>query len=144
MVTPGNIGSVFDDTVTEHGARIRMRTYVPAFSGTLYNTPYLTTSGVDIWFQGLHLPVDAKYGGKDYAALQQGRIQINDSKLYIPGSIPIDDANHYKFFIGGSPAVTPVYSLVDLGNITYGISGVDVYKKCYIRILNGGSFVDEY
>lgn len=144
MVSVTDVQDKFEDTVTVNGVLIRMRTYVPSYSGTDYDNAYVTASGSDAWFMGMQQPLDIRNGGKDYKFIQQGLIQFDDSKVYIPGSISITSANKYKLWLGGSPSITTPYEIVENGVIPWNISGVDIYKKVYIRILNGGSFSNEY
>ena len=144
MVNPADLQSVFNQTVTENGERVRLKTYLQTFSGATYDDGYITKSGNDTWFDGLKQPLSSKDGGEDFKFLQQGLIQMDDSKLYIPGSVDITSSFKYKLYIGGSPALTPVYEIVPNGVINWSISGTDVYKKVFVRLLENGSFANEY
>lgn len=143
MVDAPSVASVFDSELVKHGQICRLRAYALSYSGTDSDEGYVTQSGSDSWFYGMLQPVNGKFGGKDYKYLEQGAIKINDGVLYMSGSISIDDNKKYKIFLG-SPALTSCYELVEGGNVTPLISGVDIYKKAYVRFLNGGSFVGQY
>lgn len=144
MGIPTDAGSEFNKTVTNFGEKVRLRTYLQSFSGAAYDDPFVTTSGNDLWFYGMIQPLDVNTGGEDYKYLQAGVIRFNDSRLFVPGSVTLDEKNKYKLFIGGSPSVTTPYEIVPNGVIPWNVSGTEVYKKVYVRILNGGSFVNEY
>lgn len=144
MVDADDSKDVFNDTITDNGQLCRLKTFVPSYSGTSYDDAYWTQSGADFWFYGMRQPIDTSMGGQDRKFFEQGVITLGDSKLYVPGSIEFDGLCKYKLFIGGSPSITTPYEIIPNGVINWNISGVDIYKKLYIRLLNGGSFVGQY
>ena len=144
MASSSDSIGVFNNTVTQNGQLCRLRTYKQSYSGTDYDDSYISKSGTDFWFFGMKQPIDNRFGGLDYKYLEQGMIKLDDSKLYVPGSIPINSDYKYKLFIGGSPSITEPFEIIENGVIPWNISGVDIYKKVYVKILNGGSFANEY
>lgn len=141
MVNATRFAQDFDSLVTKNGQPIRIRYYTVTYSGADYDQQFVTPSGSDVWCYGMSFNLDKKTGGEDRSYLEQGLIILNDSKIYIPGSIPIDSLTKLMF---GSPAIGSVFAPISNGWFTDYLSGVPILKKVYIRLLNNGSFIGEF
>lgn len=131
----------FSGAVAEYGELIRIKHYLDSYSGAAYDNAYLTTSGTDNWVKGMHFPVATRFGGEDYKLVEQGRIQLDDRKLFIDPSVNLSGI---AVKIGIGSPVSAEYAVRDKGVHVQEIEGVQIYKKAFIRILNTGSFPNEY
>lgn len=141
MSLGANLFVDFSGTVNIYGESCRVKYYKATYSGTGYDTEYLTPSGNDTWTKGMHFPVKSDKGGEDFKYLEQGKIQLDDRRLFIMPTANLSGAN-LKIGIG-SP-VKNEYKILNEGARLYSLQGVDIYKKVYIRLLNNGSFYGEY
>lgn len=144
MVVSTELIELFNTFVSDYGQRVRLKYYIYSYSGAEYDNAYLTASGSSIWLDGRQSILSSSRSGEDYKKVQEGAIQFNDSVLYIPGSLstPINSSGVMTKVGIGSP--TPVeYFVIDTGKIVPNITGVDIYQKLYIRVLNNGSFINE-
>ena len=144
MVTFNDLRTELDGVINEVGVPIRLRYYSFAYSGTEYDSvAYLTQSGTDVWVSGVIFPVGGKTSSDDWKLMEQGRLTFNDSKLYINGSVNLTPVSGVIKLGVGSPTNTNQYYITDNGVQTQSIGGSFVYNKCYIRILNNGSFANQ-
>ena len=144
MVLSTESVNVFNNVVTDFGVLCRLKSFSQSFSGALFDDSFVVASGTDAWFYGMPQPVSNKFGSVDQKFLHQGMIKLDDNKLFIPGSVTINAAVKYKVFIGGSPSITTPYEVLPEGVTAWNVSGVPVYQRVYLRLLNGGSFANEY
>jgi len=94
----------------------------------------VSQSGTDIAGQGFIQPINAVTAGTEFKYLEQGAINLNDKVLFFSGSI--DTAGDLmQFAINGS-----IYKTVPDGILEWSHSGLTVYKKAHLQILNAGSF----
>lgn len=140
MVNPARLRTDFDKLVDTNGQPVRVRYYTTSYSGTQYDQEYITASGNDVWIQAMHFPLNINTGGADREYLEQGKILINDRKLYVAGSIEISSTTKIMF---GSPTVSSVFAPIENGWMDYQISGTVIYNKMFIRTLTNGSFINE-
>lgn len=143
--------SDFQDGVTEallYGEQIRFRYFNVGYgAGSYYDDDVtLTISGNDFWTSGVQLPITNARGSSDAVLLEQGKILMNDTKLYIAGDI--DTSGTWKLGLGsngtGSPVpITGEYSLLSEGVMKWGVNATPVLKKLYVRKLLTGSIIGE-
>lgn len=118
--------------------RARFQYYSTTFSGANYDNAYRTKSGSDVWLNCMHFPVKATQP----QFLQQGLVNIGDHKLYVHGSVYFDE--NVKIGLG-SPVNAGSVFVVGTGGIEeWPAFGGVVYRKAYIKVLNNGSFLNEY
>jgi hypothetical protein len=143
MVQATELQTDFQALANDIGLPIRIKYYSLTFSGADYDsTGYLTQSGNNVWVSGVVQPMGGKNSSEDYKLLEQGRILLNDSKLYVNGSVSLIPVSGIVKVGLGSP--TPVeYQVLDAGVQGWRLGNTIVYQKAYIRILNGGSFIGE-
>lgn len=124
----------FDNVIKEIGVPIAINTFTSSFSGADYDDEYITLAGSH-YGSGTFFPVTLKdsYGGMEKKYLEEGKIKIDDLKLYTPNSLTI--TSNSKVSIAGS-----IYKVLPMGILNYSVAGSGVYNKSYIRILNTGSF----
>jgi len=143
--------SDFQNGVTEalkYGQQLRIRYFNTGWgAGSYYDDDVsLTISGNDFWTSGVILPISNSRGSSDAVLLEQGKILMNDTKLYIDGSI--NTSGTWKLGLGsngtGSPVpITGEYSLLSEGIMKWDVNATPILKKLYIRKLLTGSLVGE-
>ena len=131
----------FSGSVIQYGQPCRIAYYKDSYSGTAYDNAYLTASGTNQWVYGLDFPVGTgQHAGEDYKFLAQGRIQLDDKKIFFPPHINLSGAG-VKIGIGSPTTVE--YAIVPEGVKVYNVQGIDIYKKVYVCKLNTGSLPGE-
>ena len=131
--------------VLKYGEQIRLKYYSQSLgAGSYYDDAVsYTQSGIDLWTSGLVCPIDSKVGGYDALLLQQGKILMDDKKVYIEGGIQTSGLGPIKIGMTGSPT-TKQYQIIEEGNtIAWTLNGSPIFKKMYVRFLPAGSFVGE-
>lgn len=122
-----------------------LRKYIDTYSGADYDVGFPTATGNWISGETMVFPIKSDSAGTDSKYLEQGRINLNDSKMFLAGSINLilDSASggRYKIEIpiGGS-----VFKILPEGIINYPSVGSPIFRKAYIRVLNNGSFLNEH
>ena len=129
--------------ILNYGEPIRFKYYTSTQNATDYydDDVTLTQSGTNTWCSGLVQPIDQTRGSADAFLLQQGKVLMNDSKLYVLGSVQTSGLGPIKVGLG-SPNFEE-YQFIDNGVIQWVVNGSPIYKKLYIRYLTGGSFIGE-
>lgn len=142
MTAAIQVRSDFDNFVTRYGMPMRLKYYVSSTSGAVYDDDVsLAASGAAVWCWGRKNALQTATGGADAKLLQQGAIILDDSILYLPGSLT--GLNEYVKMGIGSP-ITAEYAMVaNVGDIPFYIGSEIVYHKLYVRKLNTGSFISE-
>ena len=134
----------FDKIVNDIGEVVRIKYYSLAFSGADYDSiGYLSQSGNILWVSGVIQPIGGKNSTEDFKFLEQGRILINDSKLYLNGSVTLYPVSGTVKVIVGSPTIRGTYYPTDLGTNTWYLGGASTYQRTFIRVLNNGSWINE-
>ncbi len=131
--------------ILNYGEQIRFKYYNLSFgAGSYYDDDTtLTQSGSDLWTSGLILPIDSRMGAYDALLLQQGKLSVDDKKIYVLGTIQTSGLGPVKVGIG-SPTLSREYQILEDGhNIQWSLNGSPVYKKIYVRFLTTGSFVGD-
>jgi len=127
-----------------NGKQVMLRYFTIGFgAGSYYDDDdTLTRSGNDVWTSGLHMPLSNKYGSEDYHFVEQGRLDSNDSKLYLLGDIETS-AHKLKVSIGSPATALTMYKLKEDAVLSYPLDN-PVYKKLFVtKILGNGSLVGE-
>jgi len=141
-MTADEMKSDVNSVITNYGTNVYIKKYTIG-----YDSIYGTTSGVTLvgsaWCKGYQQPINliSRNGASDdIQFLEQGKIKLNDSKLYLAGSVNLS-GNLVKIGVG-SP--TPIeYEILPRGVVPFYYSGEKIYQKAYIRILNTGSYIGE-
>lgn len=131
--------------ILSYGEQIRIKYYNLSYgAGSYYDDDTtLTQSGNDLWTSGLILPIDTRTGGYDALLLQQGKVTLDDKKVYVLGTIQTSGLGPVKIGIG-SPTLSREYQILEDGQvIQWHLNGSPVYKKIYVRFLTTGSFLGE-
>ena len=146
MTLQADLRTNVSQLIAQAGTPIRLRYFVTSYSGATYDDNYVTQSGTNVWAKALVFPIDSTTGGVDYKQIQQGVLQTDDKKLYVNGSLNTwqDVQVSGVLMLGvGSPTVVE-HAIIDNGIISQKVNDTSVYKKIYARILNGGSFYNQY
>jgi len=138
--------SDFQNGVTEallYGQQIRFRYFnVGLDSGDYYDDDVtLTRSGVDFWTSGVVLPINGTRGSSDAVLLEQGKILMDDTKIYIQGAI--NTSGIWKLGLGSADSNASQYSLLSEGVTKWDVNETPILKKLYIRKLPTGSIIGE-
>ena len=135
-----NLQTDFKDIVEGYGVGVRFKYYTGSVASTEWDdAQVLSQSGTDIWTSGLAFPVTNVQGSNEAILLAQGKIELNDKKLFVPGDISTTPIMK----IGLGNTVSEEYFVVPDGVTCYPPFGDMVYKKIFIRALIGGSFIGE-
>ncbi len=101
----------FQNGVTEallYGEQIRFRYFNVGYgAGSYYDDDVqLSISGNDFWTSGIVLPINGGRGSSDAVLLEQGKILMEDTKLYVDGSI--NTSGTWKIGLGSNGVGSPV------------------------------------
>ena len=131
--------------ILKYGEQVRFKYYTQSLgAGSYYDDDVsLTQSGTDFWVSGVVQPISNKQFSSDALLLNEGKILLDDKKLYVTGSVQTSGLAAIKIGMTGSPP-SQEYQILNEGAITsWNINGVDIYKKIYVRYLPNGSFIGE-
>ena len=121
---------------TKFGDILRFNYYTETAGSVWDDERTLAQSGNSVWTSGIVQSIDTKQGSSDMVLFEQGRISYDDKKMYVNGSILTTSGARVFTVMIGSPG--PIYKQTE-GTIIEGITGVDTYKKVYLRLLPAGS-----
>jgi hypothetical protein len=126
----------FNKLLNLGGNQISIQYFSVYNTGVYDDDVTITQSGNTLWTSGLVFPVNAQ--SDDAVLMEQGKIGLNDNKIYVNGSlILISNTNNMQVKIGiGSPN-TDTYSLIMPGTDAYSNENTPVYKCMYVRRLTG-------
>jgi hypothetical protein len=141
-LTASGIRTTFDEMVL-NGTIIRFKYFNCSYSGADYDDAVVySQSGNDVWTSGLFYPIKAKRGSYEAFLLEQGRLTYKDKVLYIRGTI--DTSGTWQVGIGSPSPATEEYAMIEDGVVAYPVKNEIVYKKIFIRNLQGGSIVSPF
>lgn len=137
-LTAAYLISDFDNMTVDVGRAIVVRSRAPAVFTTgdydVYSGTFLAgVSGVGFSGTGIIDRIDSAEGGTDFKFLEEGRITLSDSKLYLTGSIGINENSFVDVDNSGT-----TYFVLNAGVIPSNVAGSIVYNKVYIRKYTGG------
>lgn len=131
------------NSMLEFGEQVRFKYYNQVFNDRYDDDISLTQSGTDFWVSGIVQPISSKQFNSDALLLEQGKILLDDKKIYVAGTVITSGISPIKVGMLGSPT-TEQYQILGEGQVTqWDISGSPVYKKIFLRFLPNGSFVGE-
>lgn len=131
------------DSMLEFGEQIRFRYYNQFFNDRYDDDTSLMQSGTDFWVSGIVQPISNKQSSSDALLLEQGKILLDDKKVYVAGDVQTSGISPIKIGMTGSPT-TQQYQILGDGQVTqWDMNGTPIYKKIFLRFLPNGSFVGE-
>lgn len=142
VVTAANLRVDFNDLMSEIGQVVRIKTYVGSSDGSGSNWDNIGsyTTGTTTYCLGFKQPLGKDTAGDDLKFMQEGRLRVDDSKIFITGSVNLSGA---RVKLGlGSPSYVE-YTYLFEGERHHNIAGTTVYKEIYIRELPNGSYYGE-
>lgn len=128
--------------INSYGSIIRIRYFNKAFAAGSWSYDdeiTLSQSGSDFWTSGVVQPIRDARGSHEAELLQQGLIRINDSKLYVIGTV--NTSGTWRVGIGSPP--TNEYVSAKAGVESWSLNGSPVYKTLFITRLTTGSIMGE-
>lgn len=139
MATQDKLLAGFNRLRDKAGTTVTVR-YFAQTIGSIYDDDYsLAQSGNNLLFSGIVFPLSPK-SSEDMVLLEQGKINHQDMKLFMPGSILLNMPTGSLYVCDlriGSPAQK--YVIKEGGGTPWEIQGTEIYKKVYISRLIGGS-----
>jgi len=137
--------SDFQNGVTEallYGQQIRFKYFnVGLDSGDYYDDDVTLTLSGTLWTSGVVLPISNSRGSSDAVLLEQGKILMNDTKIYIAGNI--NTSGIWKLGLGSADSNASQYSLLAEGVQKWDVNETPILKKLYVRLLTNGSLLGE-
>lgn len=132
----------FNSIVSQAGRPITVRYFNEVIGSVWDDDTILTQSGADVVTSGIVMVMNTQEGSQDSVLVQQGKLQDNDKRLFVNGSLLITGSDSQcKIFLGS--VAGDVYSTIPLGGIAPEVEGIPIYKKVYIRRLTNGSLIGE-
>ena len=129
------LSSGFQSLLSKAGTQIKIDYYDIVFDEVYDEADDEKISGT-LWTSGIILPMNTKQGSEDSVLVESGKLQEKDKRLYVNGSTAFSgDSQIVKIQIGSPTGET--YSTIPLGAIKYEALGQDVYKRQYLRLING-------
>ena len=141
MSTGTNLALGLNKIITRAGIPIAVK-YFTETVGSVWDDDVALTFDSATWTSGVILPLDTREGSTDSVLVQQGKLIEQDMRLYVNGSLAFTGSDTQMKVQTGSPS-GEAYSLIPEGGITYQATGVNVYKKVYLRRLTNGSLIGE-
>jgi hypothetical protein len=145
MTIKDKLASGFKELINRGGKPIRLRYYSIVQDKVYNDAPSLIKSGADFWTSGIVLALDLKRSDMasfEYLQVEQGKLNPQDQRLYVNGSLAVTAANTEVKIGLGSP-ISDEYSIVPFGGIPGEVEGTKIYKKLYIKRLTNGSLIGE-
>jgi len=141
MTIVSELQSDFNSILT-YGEQIRIKYYNQAIVGEYDDDTYITQSGTDLWTSGVVQPISSNQYKSDALLLQQGKLLMDDKKIYVCGDVQTSGLGQIKIGVG-SP-VSQEYQIMEDGQVnSWEVNGSSVYKKIYVRFLPTGDFIGE-
>lgn len=129
--------------ILAYGEQVQFKYYSQTVLGGYDDDINLVQSGADFWVSGIVQPISNKQFSSDALLLQQGKILLDDKKLYVNGEVQTSGLGPIKIGMNGSPT-TQQYQILEDGQVTeWSVNGDAVYKKIFVRFLPTGSFIGE-
>jgi hypothetical protein len=130
------------NSLLEFGEHVRFKYYNQFFVNEYDDDVSLAQSGTDFWVSGIVQPISNNQFNSEALLLEQGKILLDDKKLYVAGDTSTSGLSAIK--VGMGSPVSQEYQILEEGQITeWDINGSPVYKKIFLRYLPNGSFVGE-
>jgi len=121
MAIATNLQTNINNQINTYGRKVVVYNRTATYDS--YDQETLTTSGSSCG-SAIIMPITEQRGGTDFQFLQQGLIQLDDLKVFIPSGVSVDE-NDLVAFSTGSYSVIRIYDWETEGTI--------IYKKLYIR-----------
>ena len=135
--TTNRLLSGFGKLLSIGGNQVYIKYYQVFNTGIYDDDVTLTQSGNTLWTSGLVFPVNAQ--SDDAVLIEQGKIGLNDNKIYLAGSLTFSKNAGKVFEIKfgvGSPTGEE-YAMIMPGNDVYSNENIGVYQSIYVRRLTG-------
>ena len=119
------------------GTPIRVQYFTYIYDNIYDDSVDLVQSGGDLWTSGVVLPI-TQSNSSDSILLEQGKIILDDKKLFVHGSLVFTGSEMTIAIRIGSPATESdkQYSMLTFSR-RVDISNTPIYKQIYIRQIGG-------
>jgi len=139
MTLVTEIQTDFDSLIGRYGRTIRFTRFEVSGASAGYDDEVTLGSAVISWESGLIQPVKDVTGTINAVLIEQGKVLLNDSVVYINGNI--STSGTFRVGLGSPP--TEDFFVIDDGITPWPVNGSVVYKKMIVRRLTTGSFMHE-
>ena len=135
--------------ILSNGGRQLTIKYYTSTTGSIYDeADSLIQSGNTIWTSGAMFCSDPN-NAEDALLLEQGKIGINDIRVYISGGLVLSPMNgsalQTKITVGSATIMSGLdaYSIIPIGAQSEEVNGIPIYKRVFLRRLTTGSLIGE-
>ena len=143
MSTSTKLQSAFQKVIDRAGTQVRINYYTKT-TGSIYDDDVTLTVGSSVWTSGVIFPLNTYPSSTDAVLVQQGKLDSNDSKLFLSGGVGLTGEDGIvKIGVGGSPIPLNEFFVMPLGIHNHQVGVVNIYKKVWIRSLQNGSLIGE-
>lgn len=145
MTIQQSLAAGFQKILDRGGVPIRVQ-YFTLTIGSIYDDDFsLAQSGTDLWTSGVIFPLSNRPGHSDSLLVEQGKLILGDSRLFLHGSLILTGSEHMIKLTVGSPASkSNNYNIIPFGPVKYEVANTPIYKVVYIRQIGGtGSLFGE-
>jgi len=137
--------SGFNNLIREGGRQFAVKYYLST-TGSIYDEAItLTQSGNTVWTSGI-LQCPDPNNAEDNLLLEQGKIAMNDLRIYLHGSLWLSQPTTGSVLqtkVGSGSPVESWFSLIPIGAQSEDVSNQAIYKRAFIRRLTNGSLIGE-
>jgi len=148
VIIPSFIGSIggikivlasegFRHMLKLSGRPFRIRYYTETIGSVWDDDRTVALSGASVYVSGVIQKIDQTRGSSDQVLVEEGRINFEDSVIFIAGSV--DTTSGVKPFTIAVSGVDQVFRPITPGTNQPQFFGDDVLQKLYVRELPGGS-----
>ena len=141
MTFKDSLAKGFASIVDKTGKQFMIEYYSQTV-GSIWDDDVVLAGAGSLFTSGVVLPIDTRPGSTDSVLVQQGKLQDNDFRLYVHGSL-VFTGSAYQVKIGMGSPVGEEFTTIPLGGIAVEAQGQKIYKKVYLRRLTNGSLLGE-
>jgi len=138
MATLQEMQQDFHNTISENPMPYRIQYYTETFSGADYDNAFRTRSGADVWGVANYQPA----GPSNEQRQEQGAETDAITRFFLHGSVFIDE--NTKVGLGSPIGVGSIYGVTKGGAKDWRYGNGIVYRDCKLKVMNAGSFYNEY
>lgn len=124
--------------ITLAGAPIRIQRFTSTIGSVYDDNVTWTQAGGNLWTSGLTFPLNTTRNSSDSILVEQGKLLLDDKKLFVHGSILFTGSEETVSIRIGSPGnnIDNQFSLLAFSQ-KYEVQNEPIYKQVYIRLIGG-------
>lgn len=131
------LSAAMEKIITKGGTPIRVQYFTYVYDDVYDDSVTLFQSGADLWTSGVVLPI-SQSNATDSISLEQGKITLDDKKLFLHGSLALTGSEMSISIRIGSPSneIDKQYTMLSQTHKAE-VSNVPIYKQVFIREIGG-------